>query len=157
MIEITGDIRDSDTWSKEPPEDKDVHLCVTTNGYILDRTGKVAMGAGVAKLFRDTHNGIDGVLTNNVRLYGNVPNMLWHGIGYKVFSFPTKYRWNEYSDIELIKSSAECLVRLHKDNNAIWVIPRPGCGCGGLDWVLVRQAIQPILTSDDFWIIDKKS
>ena len=156
MIEITGDIRDSDTWSKTLPCDKDLHLCVTTNGYILERTGKVAMGAGVAKLFRDTHRGIDEALAHAVKRWGNIPQFLWDGDGYDIYSFPTKYRWNEYSDIEIITRSARIVKAYSNKGNAIWVIPKPGCGCGGLDWLDVKEVLAPILDTDNFWIIDNK-
>jgi hypothetical protein len=82
---------------------------------------------------------------------------------YAIISFPTKHHWRENSNIYLIKKSAEELEALIRyriqiklwDENVTILLPRPGCGNGGLNWSYVKPVIAPIL-SDNVTIISKQ-
>lgn len=72
---------------------------------------------------------------------------------YHLVSFPTKDRVSEDSKLPLIVQSATELMNLVEQMDwTIVVLPRPGCGLGGLDWdTQVKPALEPIL--DDRVII----
>lgn len=139
MIEMRGDILKISSDA----------MCVTTNG-IIRNDGKAVMGAGVARLFRDTFNGIDDILAAHIIRNGCVV-----GIIYKdpcIIAFPTKYDWKDKSSMSLIVSSAHQLVKLVDILQFSKVtIPRPGCSNGGLYWPDVRSKIENIL--DDRFVI----
>jgi len=130
-------------------------VCITTNGFVKSN-GRAVMGRGCAKEARDRYPGIDLALGSLIRKYGNAINLLnWemHDMGFDldriIFSFPVKHNWWEKADIDLIKRSAVELNNL-KYNNKEWldanfVLPRPGCGNGQLDWADVKPVIAPIL------------
>lgn len=153
MKEIKGnifDITDADA------------ICVTTNG-IVKSNGELVMGAGIAKQFAERFPSLPSDLGKAVREYGNVvlsnrawemtPNNWDNTPSYYVVSFPTKNHWKDPSPMWLIKRSAEQLViaadRMHWEKI---VLPRPGCGLGGLKWEDVKKMIEPIL-DDRFYII----
>lgn len=148
MKEITGNLWEQDNCV----------VCVTTNGIVFP-DGKLCMGAGCAKEARDKFPGIDKLLGDRVRNYGNVPHVAG---AYQldrirvatIVSFPTKNHYKKPSELFLIKQSAESLKHLADQSN--WkkiVIPRPGCGLGGLKWETVKKVLEPIL-DDRFYIID---
>lgn len=61
--------------------------------------------------------------------------------------------WMSQAQYPIIQRSAELLVQLAEDFE--WksvIIPRPGCGAGGLNWKNVKELLNPIL-DDRFWII----
>lgn len=61
--------------------------------------------------------------------------------------------WMSQAKPELIKRSAELLVQLAEDFE--WksvIIPKPGCGAGGLNWRDVKPLLQGL--DDRFYIID---
>jgi O-acetyl-ADP-ribose deacetylase (regulator of RNase III) len=133
MKEITGDI-----WTIECD-----FLCITTNG-VVKRNGELVMGKGIAKEAATRFPGIATELGTLVMCSGNHVYVAWHcGSLYKagsLLSFPTKHDFRHKSDLALIEQSCVELRslmehyknRLKKDVTV--VLPRPGCGCGGLDW-----------------------
>lgn len=61
--------------------------------------------------------------------------------------------WATYSSMELIlQSSHELIELLNKENFDSVILPRPGCGNGGLNWVDVKKEIEKIL-DDRVYII----
>lgn len=59
-----------------------------------------------------------------------------------VICFPTKLHWREPSEYKFIEKGLNSLGKLvdeNKINNLI--IPKLGCGCGGLDYVIVKNLI----------------
>jgi hypothetical protein len=86
-----------------------------------------------------------------------------------LFSFPTKEHYRDNSSLVLIEKS--CKQILSKYNTVVFqnknvydkapripkvVIPRPGCGFGGLNWEKqVKPICEKYLTSDDFIICHK--
>jgi len=75
-------------------------------------------------------------------------------VPYHILTFPTKYHWSTPSDLQLIRRSCTQLMT-HADAQG-WnsvVLPRPGCGAGGLSWEdEVRPLISQIL-DQRFWVI----
>jgi len=116
--------------------------CITTNGS-LNSAGSLVMGRGIAKQASLKFPGLSRELAALVRVQGNKVHILSERKGYKLVAFPVKYLWDMRADLDLIKTSAKQLehyARLHK--SCIFLLPRPGCGNGGLDW----QDVEPIIS-----------
>lgn len=116
---------------------------ITTNG-VVKADGRLVLGAGVAREARDRFPGLDAALGWLVGYQGNRVLFVPGGYGFKakIFSFPTKDRWTDPSDLSLVIRSAKELA--HAAGNFpgdTFYLPRPGCGLGGLRWEDVREAI----------------
>lgn len=171
MKEITGNIFSPDLGADA--------ICVTTNGC-LRANGELVMGAGIAQQFAERYPNLPRVLGLAVKDFrykrdyrpylepGDDPNHVyihwtWDWDGGSpglsqdpeplVVSYPTKHDWRYQSDPELIERSARELVKV-ADYLGLKkvVLPRPGCGLGGLRWRDVKKVIEPIL-DDRFYII----
>ncbi len=152
MIEITGNIFDSASWSHQPNTPK-IALGVTTNG-IVKSNGLAVMGAGVAKAFARRYPQLPAILGRKLIESGNQVHHLLNLGNIDIFSFPTKHHWRVPADLGLIVTSARTLAILATSRpDCIFVLTKPGCGLGGLSWSEVKDAISPILP-DNCWIID---
>jgi len=68
---------------------------------------------------------------------------------YAIINFPTKSHWRESSRLEYIVEGLTDLIKIVREMNLkSLAIPKLGCGCGGLDWNIVKQLI--ITTFDTF-------
>lgn len=145
MIEKTGDL-----WELAKAESAPV--VITTNSSVK-KNGRAVMGAGCALEAKDRFADIDLVLGQMLARDGNHVAILSLGVGSLcIVSFPTKYNWFDKSDLTLIKRSARELAGLMTDLSVPRVImPRPGCGYGGLRWSVVKPVLEPIL--DDRFIV----
>jgi len=152
MIEITGNLWDY--WRKP-----DSIVCITTNG-VVDSSGHLVMGRGNAAEAKQRWPRISSILGNHVKRNGNIPRFMqysesgWpsHGHGCNICSFPTKNHWRDRASILLIQKSAELLLLLMEDNRGYnWILPRPGCGNGGLKWETVKPVIE--FLPDNVWVI----
>lgn len=148
MKEIFGDLFEQNDFSVDA-------ICITTNGDVNSKNQAI-MGRGCAKEAKDKCPNIENVLGTLLNHYSNVVHILGK---YRkdlplVLSFPVKHRWSEKADLKLIKKSALELKLIADDHS--WqkiIIPRPGCGAGGLDWCSqVKPVIKKIL-DDRFYII----
>jgi len=141
MKEIIGDL-----WTFE-------NKCITTNG-MLTKQGLAIMGKGIALEARLRHPDLPYILGQLIKEKGN--HVYFLKIGY--FSFPTKNDWKNNSSLELIERSCIELIDLVNDP---WyqitevVLPKPGCGNGGLDWKVVKPILEKYL-DDRFSVISKK-
>lgn len=146
MIEVRGNL-----W--EYPADV---RCITTNGTIK-KNGECVMGRGCAFEARKKIPGIALLLGADIQKNGNHVGWLWGGnLGEMLLRFPVKHNWFEKADIELIKRSADELATwcYDKPNIKTVLLPRPGCGNGGLNWYAeVKPAIENYLWSDKFHVI----
>ncbi len=126
-------------------------ICTTTNG-IVKSNGKLVMGAGNAKQFRDFFPGLDLDLGQKVSTYGNQPFLVYKK-GNAICSFPTKHHYKDPADLDLIEASAKSLVKIASSRYLTRVaLPAPGVGKGGLSWKnQVYPLLKPIL--DDRFII----
>ena len=143
MREVYGD-----AWEMvEDSRTKYNTICILTNGN-LDRNGDNVMGRGIARQAKQKHPELPRMIGQHLRLIGNSPLAIsGRGIGarYNIVTFPTKHSWKDDSDIELIKESAVTLNALAEENNLEVLLPRPGCGNGGLKWSEVRQVLEEVL------------
>lgn len=137
-------------------------ICFTSNG-VVKSNGELVMGAGVAKAFADKWPPLAIRAGHCVKMGGNKVHWLKDiFVGrlrngtqkyVAVITFPTKHNWRGQSDLNLIVESAKQLSTLANTNkhwNNIY-LPRPGVGLGGLNWRVVRPAIEKHL--DDRFIV----
>jgi len=123
-------------------------IVITTNGYVT-AGGECPMPRGCARQARELLPGLPRQLGRLVAAGGNHVFELGHGI----VSFPVEHHWLENPDLRLIERSAAELVALADARG--WtevVVPRPGCGGGGLEWGEVRPVIAPYF-DDRFSVI----
>lgn len=129
MIESTGDI-----WEYAG---RDI-IAITTNGS-LTRDGRIVPGSGVTLQATIRYPWLAAKLGSCVREYGSHVFELGSGI----VSFPVEETAWSLPDLRIISRSAEEL-RLLADS-AGWqhiIVPRPGCGGGGLLWKEVRPLLE---------------
>lgn len=67
-----------------------------------------------------------------------------HVVPYHILMFPTKHHWKDPSDLKLIEKSCVQLMELTDQRgwNSV-VLPRPGCGMGGLKW---EDEVRPLIS-----------
>jgi len=129
MREISGNI-----WEYQ----KTAIVAVTTNGQVTKKNAAV-MGRGVAaqaaRLFPWFPEKLGACILKN----GNHVHYLEENL----VSFPVEASPYEVPDLRLIERSAHELATLADE--AGWtmiVVPRPGCGGGGLSWNDVRPLLE---------------
>ena len=132
-------------------------ICLTTNGSVT-HSGHAVMGRGVALQATYKYPKIRIVLGGLLRAKGNHVFVLYNMAAGApaIVSFPVKHTWTHRADVNLIIRSAAELVLL--TDAMAWqevVLPRPGCGNGGLDWERdVKHRLEAILDSR-FLIVDR--
>ena len=151
MLELIGNYNIFDL-----PKNSNEALCITTNGMVK-YNGKAVMGRGIAKQANELFH-LDSKLGLYLKTYGNRAFNLGKTSenGYSIFTFPTKNKWQDDSDIELICKSAHELVEMCDKFHITkcYTVP-PGCGCGNLNWeYTVKPFIKDIL-DDRFTVIIK--
>lgn len=140
MTEETGDLW---AWLDKAP------LAVTTNGTV-NRKGECPMPRGCARQARERFPDLPAILGRQLAAYGNHVCELGHGL----LSFPVEEHWLERPDPRLIARSAAELRAIADERG--WtrvVLPRPGCGGGGLEWREVRELLAPHL-DDRFLVVN---
>lgn len=128
MLEITGDIWEHIGLSV---------IAITTSGS-LTRDGRAVLGRGVAGQAANIVPGLAGTLG---RLIGERGNHVFD-LGSNLVSFPVEETAWSLPDLQIIGRSAQELASLA--NAAGWpriLVPRPGCGGGGLAW----HDVKPVL------------
>jgi hypothetical protein len=131
MLETVGDI-----WEHA---DRGEIIAITTNGS-LTRDGRPVFGRGVAKQAALRFPVIAEKLG---RLLAEQGSHVFD-LGCAVVSFPVEETAWSQPDLRIIARSAEEL-RLLVDRSG-WlrvVVPRPGCGGGGLAWKDVQPLLAP--------------
>ncbi len=114
-------------------------LAITTHGTV-NAKGATPMLHGSARAAYERFPELPVELGNLIRDRGNHVHVLSHGL----VSFPVEHGWMEVPDPALIAQSARELRALADDGG--WtrvVVPRPGCGGGGLDWEAVKPLLAP--------------
>lgn len=147
MIEHRGNIWDHPAQVK----------CITTNGMV-NAQGLAVMGRGVAlqatKRYPNIARNLGVLLLKHgnrvlrLGVYADLPNT---AEDVTLVSFPVKYHWKDKANPELIVRSAHQLVALTGayDWDCV-VLPRPGCGNGGLNWERVRPLLDVL---DDRFVV----
>ena len=127
----------------------DAILCITTNGTIKN-DGTAVMGRGCAREALHRFPGIDLELGRKIKIHGNVVNELIAG---KLLSFPVKYEWWQKADLDLIIKSAHQLDNwCFLNHSKTFILPKPGCGNGKVQWDEVKGSIENILNNQVFVI-----
>lgn len=132
MLEVTGNL-----W------DFKVHnMCITTNGFVK-KDGRAVMGAGCAKEAVDKYKLWDLPLSLGtlIKDNGNIFQRMHVGNPHSLWAFPVKHNWWEKADTKLIERSCKQLAEYVAKTGYRFILPRPGCGNGGLDW---EQDVKPI-------------
>ncbi len=112
--------------------------CIPTNG-VVRRDGRLTMGRGVAWRASARYPELALWLGQWVAEKGNRVLLIPQ---YGLITFPTKYGWQERSDLELIRTSCRELCEfLRVLKNKRVALPRPGCGNGGLTWEEVGPVV----------------
>jgi len=152
MIEITGNIFDQDCDA----------ICITTNGMCkLDSQENLVavMGAGLAKHAQTRYPKLPLMLAGHLMESGNHVGLIYHSAiqvppvsPYDIVAFPTKHHWKHDSHITLVLRSLAELNRLTDTYG--WkkvILPRVGCGLGGLNWDNVKPYLEGL--DDRFFVI----
>ena len=133
MFETVGDI-----WEHA---DRGDIIVITTNGS-LTRDGRAVFGRGVARQAALRFPGLADILGRLLAEQGSHVFDLGCGIA----SYPVEETAWSQPDLRIIARSAKEL-RMLADRSG-WrriIVPRPGCGGGGLSWNDVQPVLVPCL------------
>jgi len=127
MKEIFGNLWD---FYKKPG----FQVCITTNGFIKNN-GRAVMGRGSAREAVDRIPDVDILLAEHIRSFGNAVGFLTTDPPYKLLVFPVKHNWWEMGNMNLILASAHQLFDIStRTPEVIYILGRPGCNNGRLEW-----------------------
>lgn len=142
MRELQGDL-----WEEHA---RGAIVAITTGGQVT-RAGCCAMPRGCARQARERFAGLDWTLGQLILTHGNHV----FDLGRRVVSFPVENSPLEVPSLELIEQSCRELVELagYKGWGEV-VVPRPGCGGGGLEWPSVRPLLRTCF-DDRFLVIHR--
>lgn len=139
-------------------------VVITTNGFVK-KNGEAVIGSGIALEAKNRFPWFALALGKLLKAYGNHVFMVEHPEYWLheplLITMPTKPEygpnkipgWKAKSDIMLIMFSLGQLVRLVDEIGINRILmPRPGCGSGGLKWEDVKPIIKPYL-DDRFTIM----
>jgi hypothetical protein len=123
-------------------------IAITTGGQV-GLKGTCSMPRGCARQARERFPDLPARLGRLIRKHGNQVFDLGNGI----VSFPVERTPFEVPDLRLIERSCLQLKALTDRNGwPLLILPRPGCGGGGLSWKEVRPLLKKHL-DDRFRII----
>ena len=143
MVEIRGDL-----WARHAAGE----IVAITTGGAVDRNGACLMPRGCAAQAKKKFPGIEIVLGGLISRYGNHV----YDIVNRIVSFPVENSPYENPDTRIIERSCHELFDLSERSG--WnrvVVPRPGCGGGGLIWDDVRRILDRHF-DDRFQIISQE-
>lgn len=139
MLEGTGNIWDYSGRSI---------IAITTNGS-LTKDGRAVLGRGVARQAALRFPCLTENLGRQMAAHGNHVFKLDHGL----VSFPVEETAWSQPDLQIIANSAQELAALTTAEGwQLVVVPRPGCGGGGLLWRDVKPLLEKTL-DDRFLLI----
>jgi hypothetical protein len=127
-------------------------VCITTNGHVTKK-GEAVLGRGCARQAQVLFEALPARLGALLAADGNHVHLVAEGL----VSFPVEENPWANPDLHLIERSAHELKELADRQG--WtdvVVPRPGCGGGGLSW----QDVRPLLAEyfdDRFTVISAAS
>lgn len=123
---------------------------VLTNGICTAWNGEAVMGAGCAAEAKQKYPALPKRLGGYLKQYGNRPFIFQD---FNLITFPTKEDWKQKSIPAVIEESARKVVEIaDKYGIESLVLPRPGCGKGGLKWEAVKPLLEGIL-DDRFTVV----
>ena len=122
-------------------------IAITTNGFVSGK-GEAILGRGCASQAGERFPGLSWRLGELLRTHGNHVHPLVPGI----VSFPVEDSPWALPDLQLIRRSAmELRMLADREGWSLDVVPRPGCGGGGLSWSEVRPLLADVL--DDRFVV----
>ena len=127
---ITGDLWDYHAQG---------YVVAITTGGMVQKNGTCAMPRGCARQASDRIDMLAYTLGSQIKLHG----MHVFDLGNRIVSFPVEQSPFERPQLEIIEHSCKELVELC--NYKKWdkvIVPRPGCGLGGLSWTDVRPILE---------------
>lgn len=130
MREIVGDL-----WQEHAGG---AVVAITTNGMV-NRVGRAVLLQGCARQARERFPDLLNTLGALLRQHGNHV----FDLGHQIVNFPVEEDPYQVPEMRLIDQSCRELVELadYKGWQKI-VVPRPGCGGGGLEWQDVKTVLQ---------------
>jgi len=130
MHEIVGDL-----WQEHS---QGAVVAITTNGT-LNRSGEALLLRGCAREASGRYYDLSQTLGALIQQHGHHV----FDLGRRLVSFPVEENPYQIADLTLIERSCQELVALadYKGWQRV-VVPRPGCGGGGLPWGDVRPILQ---------------
>ena len=132
MLELSGNL-----WDYHARGD---FVAITTGGAV-GRNGAAQMPRGCAAQAKKLFPGIEMVLGRMICLYGNHV----HDLGNRILSFPVENSPYEIPEMRIIeRSSRELVEKIDRYGCDRVIVPRPGCGGGGLAWPEVRGVLAGI-------------
>lgn len=152
MREVTGDL-----WAYD--DGQIIARVITTNGFVK-ANGSAVLGAGVAKQAVERFgNGLAVKVGEYIERWGNhlhaFPPNADAGRDYWLVTLPVKPErgpngepgFKAKAQIDLIRRSCQELLAwaISISETGTIVLPRPGCGNGGLDWSEVRPVVEETL------------
>ncbi|MDP9486325.1 MAG: hypothetical protein M3Q49_11190 [Actinomycetota bacterium] len=126
---------------------------ITTNG-VTRSDGAAVMGRGCALEAKRRITGLEYHFGKLLKEHGNrVMRLTDPKKGAALASFPVKWHWKEKASAALIGRSARQLVELaDRFGYERIILPRAGCGNGGLSWTDVRPILE-VLLDDRFTVV----
>lgn len=109
-------------------------IIITTNGFIK-KNGEAVMGRGVAYQAKKKFPELPKMLGDYLKSKGNHVGVFE---SLKLITFPVKTNWWERASLRLIERS--CIEVASLPYSDTFVIPKPGCGNGKLNW----KDVEPI-------------
>lgn len=110
------------------------------------------MGKGLALQFKNRYPHMFSVYVDVCRKGLLCPGklMIIAESDHRVMLFPTKDDWRNQSELWMIEDGLDKFVATYKQHSIKSIaFPRLGCGCGGLDWNIVKQLMISKLYSLD--------
>lgn len=131
LQQMTGDL-----WEQH----QNGHVIAITTGGLVRKDGTCVMPSGTALQAARKFPQLPGILGQQIRQKG----MHVFELENRIVSFPVENSPYENPELSIIRQSCLELVELAESKG--WtriVVPRPGCGHGGLSW----NEVQPILAN----------
>ena len=124
-------------------------VVVITVGGLLNKQGLCAMPRGCARQAAERFPRLPYTLGEQIRRFG----LHVFDLGQRIISFPVENSPYEMPELKIIEQSCRELVELcdYKGWTEI-IVPRPGCGKGGLSWPEVAPLLKKYF-DDRFFII----
>ncbi len=148
MQYLSGDI-----WEKAT--EANGWVVVTTNTMIRG-DGLAVMGAGIAKEAAQRFPDLPSRLATHIVRWGD---RIY--IDNEVICLPTKRDWRQPSKLEYVEQGCRELLELARvleivGNQRSILLPKLGCGLGGLNWERqVRPMMDALLESERFILVSK--
>lgn len=117
---------------------KGYYILIPTNGWVNSQ-GEAASGRGLAMQVKKLFGNFSKILG---KLLIDSGNQVYVIDKIRLITFPTKGYWKDPSRLNLIEESCKQLANILIDHLTIkLVMPKVGCGNGGLEW----NQVEPIL------------